>query len=210
MNYLKLNLKYINSLKINVLEGCLLEIIRNNDVENFKEFKQSVKVPLLAKSLEKKTYIKILNTKNELSSYASRLKLDNWEKDESSFQINQPPQVSDNESQIEDKVDEILNYVNKLWKSKNSIGRGYSLKAESNRKAIRGRLKEGYSVYELKEMVMFKFDQWKNSEMINYFRPYTLFEAQRNFNDYIVKSAGYAKKKLKNSGSSGISNFSSK
>lgn len=89
-------------------------------------------------------------------------------------------------SSIEPLVDQVINYY-KLKTDSPKV----SNKAESNRKPIRGRLQEGYSVEDLNSVVDIKTKQWKGTSMDMYLRIETLFGAAK-FQGYI-REAGRSK-----------------
>lgn len=80
---------------------------------------------------------------------------------------------------VETQVDEVINY----YKIKTDSPK-VSNKTESNRKPIRGRLQEGYTVEDLKSVVDIKTKQWKGTSMDMYLRIETLF-GQTKFQGYI-------------------------
>ena len=81
--------------------------------------------------------------------------------------------------EMDNKINEILEYLN------TSTNRRFSLKSNSNRRFVAGRLKEGYSVEDLKAVVDTMVEKWGNdSKMSFYLRPETLFNATK-FQTYI-------------------------
>ena len=89
-------------------------------------------------------------------------------------------------SSIEPLVDQVINYY-KLKTDSPKV----SNKTESNRKPIRARLQEGYTVEDLNSVVDIKTKQWKGTSMDMYLRIETLFGATK-FQGYI-REAGRSK-----------------
>ena len=89
-------------------------------------------------------------------------------------------------SSIEPLVDQVINYY-KLKTDSPKV----SNKTESNRKPIRARLQEGYTVEDLNSVVDIKTKQWKVTSMDMYLRIETLFGATK-FQGYI-REAGRSK-----------------
>ena len=83
------------------------------------------------------------------------------------------------DTSVEPKVDEIINYYKQITNSPK-----VSNKTEANRKPIRGRLSEGYTVEDLKSVIDVKSKQWKGTSMDMYLRIETLF-APSKFQGYI-------------------------
>ena len=89
-------------------------------------------------------------------------------------------------SSIEPLIDQVINYY-KLKTDSPKV----SNKTESNRRPIRARLQEGYSVEDLNSVVDVKTKQWKGTSMDMYLRIETLFGAAK-FQGYI-REAGRIK-----------------
>ena len=89
-------------------------------------------------------------------------------------------------SSIEPLVDQVINYY-KLKTDSPKV----SNKTKSNRKPIRARLQEGYTVEDLNSVVDIKTKQWKVTSMDMYLRIETLFGATK-FQGYI-REAGRSK-----------------
>lgn len=87
------------------------------------------------------------------------------------------------DTKFESQVDEVINY----YKVKTDSPK-VSNKTEANRKPIRARLQEGYTVEDLKSVVDIKTKQWKGTSMDMYLRIETLF-GQTKFQGY-VREAG--------------------
>ncbi|WP_186321014.1 conserved phage C-terminal domain-containing protein, partial [Bacillus mycoides] len=89
-----------------------------------------------------------------------------------------------NDSPASIPYQEILDYLNKQAK------KNYNNKAESNRKLIRARWNEGYTVEDFKTVINNKVLQWlgkfdrDNKPLNRYLRPSTLF-AQKHFDNYL-------------------------
>lgn len=77
---------------------------------------------------------------------------------------------------------EAIEYLNK------KTGRNYR-PVESNLKLVRGRLREGFTLEDLKAVVDRKVAQWSDKpKMAEYLRPATLFNAEK-FNQYIAEAS---------------------
>jgi len=83
------------------------------------------------------------------------------------------------DTSVEPKVDEVINYYKQVTNSPK-----VSNKTEANRKPIRGRLSEGYTVEDLKSVIDVKSKQWKGTSMDMYLRIETLFSPSK-FQSYI-------------------------
>lgn len=83
---------------------------------------------------------------------------------------------------VSDTVIEIVNYVNE------TCGTNYKASSKKTQGLINARIKEGYSVDDLKTVVFKKAKQWKNDEkMCRYLRPETLFGSK--FESYLNEKA---------------------
>lgn len=77
-----------------------------------------------------------------------------------------------------DQIKDVLGYFN-LKASTN-----YSINSAKNREHISARLKEGYSVEVLKEVIDKKVKEWAGTQMEKYIRPMTLFNSAK-FESYV-------------------------
>ena len=77
----------------------------------------------------------------------------------------------------ESECEEIINYLNSV------VGTHYR-SVSSNNKFITARLKEGYTVEDCKAVIDKKATEWMNSDMQQFLRPKTLFNAT-NFENYM-------------------------
>jgi len=80
----------------------------------------------------------------------------------------------DNFEQIKD----VLDYLN------DKISAKYNINASKNREHISARLKEGYGVEVLKQVIDKKVAEWINTPMEKYLRPITLFNSSK-FESYV-------------------------
>ena len=73
----------------------------------------------------------------------------------------------------------IIEHLNK------KVNKKFSYKAESNRKLIRARFNEGYTLDDFIRVIDIKTDEWINDDkMKNYLQPSTLFRTS-NFDKYL-------------------------
>ena len=86
-------------------------------------------------------------------------------------------------NKVDMQVDEVLNYLNRKLGKK----RGFSLTSKGNRKFISARLREGYSVAELIQLINTMCSKWKGGNMEEYLRPETLFN-ETKFQTYLIMS----------------------
>lgn len=91
---------------------------------------------------------------------------------------------------------EVLKYLNDKVVGENK--RGFSLKSAANRKFIKARLAEGYTIDDLKSVIDYTTKSWKGTSMEIYLRPETLFNATK-FDGYLVL-ANKVKQKNSNGG----------
>ena len=81
------------------------------------------------------------------------------------------------QSGIDKVASEAILYLNK------QAGKNFRL-TQANLKFVRARLKEGYTIQDMKKVVDLKCKEWAATEMRKYLRPETLFNATK-FNAYI-------------------------
>lgn len=75
--------------------------------------------------------------------------------------------------------DTIIGHLNKV------SGKRYSSKGDANQKAINGRLKQGYTIQDILNVIDVKSQQWsRNKKMNKYLRPSTLFRKSK-FEGYL-------------------------
>lgn len=75
---------------------------------------------------------------------------------------------------LETSINIVLSYLNEKANKK------FSLSSQPNRKFVRGRLEEGYTVEELKKVIDTMVDKWKyDFKMSPYLRPETLFNSTK-------------------------------
>ena len=75
---------------------------------------------------------------------------------------------------LETSINIVLSYLNEKTNKK------FSLSSQPNRKFVRGRLEEGYTVEELKKVIDTMVDKWKyDFKMSPYLRPETLFNSTK-------------------------------
>lgn len=79
---------------------------------------------------------------------------------------------------LDRKIDEVITALNRR------CGKNYRTKTEANRTHIGARLKDGFSVDELKRVIGVKAQEWKGTEYDKFLRPATLF-CPKNFESYL-------------------------
>lgn len=102
-------------------------------------------------------------------------------------------------SNFENEAVEILGYLNEL------ADRDFRTNNQQHLKFIRARLKDGYTVEELKAIVVLKVHEWQDDQkMTKYLRPATLFNAEKcaQYRDEVTttRRTGMAPSKNGNSG----------
>ena len=80
-------------------------------------------------------------------------------------------------SKFSEDTEEIISYLN------SKAGTHYR-NVDSNRKLITARMKEGYTVEDFKTVIDKKCDEWKGTDMQQFIRPVTLFQASK-FENYL-------------------------
>jgi len=79
---------------------------------------------------------------------------------------------------IEKVIDECLLYLNTV------SGKSFKITTESNRKFVRARISEDYTMDDFKRVIDNQWLKWKDTDMEEYMRPSTLFNAEK-FQSYI-------------------------
>ena len=87
------------------------------------------------------------------------------------------------ESTSSSQAIEVLEYFNKKYKEMSPTSRGYK-PSKSNLQEINGRLKDKYTIDDLKSVIDVMYKHWKNTSQEMYFRPETLFNTKK-FQTYI-------------------------
>lgn len=82
----------------------------------------------------------------------------------------------------EEEVQEIVDYLNE------KSGKKFRSKTENTKKAIHGRLKDGYSVDDFKKVIDTKVAEWQGTDWEKYLTPDTLFRPS-NFEKYLNQRA---------------------
>ena len=77
-----------------------------------------------------------------------------------------------------DDVEEVIAFLNK------TANKDFKATTEATKKAIIARLKEGYSVTQMKDVIEHRWNLWKGTDMEQYMRPSTLFRPS-NFENYV-------------------------
>jgi uncharacterized phage protein (TIGR02220 family) len=81
---------------------------------------------------------------------------------------------------LDNEITEILKYFNEITGSK------IVLTSPSNKKFVKDRLEQGYSVEDLKKVIDVKYKEWKGTNMEEYIRIQTLFN-ETKFQKYILQ-----------------------
>lgn len=141
-------------------------IIERMGIANFK---------LFVTGLEEASYIKIMDSVEDADCIDS-------------IAIRQATEVLFKEET--DSADAVLTYLNyKITGGNTNSKKGFSLKSSANKKFIKARLAEGYTVEELKLVIDSKFREWDKTDFAMYLRPETLFNPTK-FSSYLSKAYG--------------------
>lgn len=156
----------LKNLKLAPTLILFIKCVHFKDKELLQELALVSNIANLAKHLEEKMIIKIIDNSISINSFEVR-------------SINVINYLDSNSRNVENEVDEVINY----FKSKTGKVRT-SNKSEANRRFIRARLKE-YSVQDLTDVIDVKFEQWRRDpSMKGYIRIATLFNDEK-FQGYI-------------------------
>ena len=79
---------------------------------------------------------------------------------------------------LERAIDSVITHLNE------SVGKKYRLTAESHRKLIRARLKDGYQIEDFVSVIDVKCREWEGTEFAKFLRPQTLF-SKEHFDTYL-------------------------
>lgn len=154
-----LNLTNLEKSGLYLNEYVMLKLI----YENINVYKLNVEnVEEVLEELQKDMWIKILDDE-EIEPRAKTIEL---------FDVN---------SELEKNIDEVLLYLNKV------TGRGFKIETKGNRKFPSARLKEGYTVEEMKKVVNIMYEQWNGTQWEDYLRPQTLFNGEK-MPGYMIKA----------------------
>lgn len=149
-----------------------LKCIHNNNQLFLEELNKTADCFLMAKHLEKNMIVKIIGDKLKIESFSIR-RLD---------VIKHLKTKTESNSKYKNEIDEIITYFKKTTGQR---GLEQALKSKSQREFISGRLREGYSVQDLKDVVSFMYKKWKDDyKMRNYIRISTLFNSEK-FHGYV-------------------------
>jgi uncharacterized phage protein (TIGR02220 family) len=97
------------------------------------------------------------------------------------------------------KIEEVINYLNQPSNTTKPI-RSFKSNTKNTKSIISARLKEGFTVDDLKDVIYFKYEEWvrkpfkfSNGVMSDkYYRPETLFNS-KNFENYLQEYKDQAK-----------------
>jgi hypothetical protein len=120
----------------------------------------------------------ISDIKKEIQVLKGRF--DAMESEFESLKSKNKPKNTKNESYPDniDQIKDILDYLNL------KANTNYSINSAKNKEHISARLKEGYSVEVLKEVIDKKVKEWAGTQMEKYIRPMTLFNSAK-FESYV-------------------------
>lgn len=98
--------------------------------------------------------------------------------------------IKKDKEEIKNIYVEIINYLNQ------KAGKRFSPKSEANKKLINGRISEGRTLEDFKQVIDVKCEQWLGDEKMDaYLRPATLFRPT-NFENYLNQVPVKAKKEV--------------
>lgn len=86
------------------------------------------------------------------------------------------------------KVIEVIEYLNK------KTGKEFKPTTKETVQKINARLKDGYTVEDMKKVIDEKYENWKNTEFFKYMRPSTLFK-QAKFEEYLNQTSNTPEEK---------------
>lgn len=123
--------------------------------------------------------------KSDANQHGSEIKLEKPKKTESKpnetlnkdLDLDKDIKEKETSKKENDQVAEVIEFLNGV------CGTNYKPTTEATRKNINGRLNEGYTVDDLKNVISKKSDEWKGTEWEKYLSPYTLFRPA-NFEKY--------------------------
>lgn len=160
-------IKDLNNLKLSPSLIVFLKCIHVKDNVYLEELNKVADVFTMAKHLESLHFIKIVGSKLDCESFEIRkIGLITYLDKEDSKKV------------LESDVDEVLLYLNK------KAGKAFRISTEANRKVVKGRLSEGYSINDLRHVVDVMVEEWINTSMDIYLRPETLFNSTK-FQGYV-------------------------
>lgn len=129
------------------------------------------------------------NTRDYTDNTTETTNNNNTEGHQADPQDNKPSKTKKKKSEsLLAKTVEVIEYLNK------KTGRSFRTTTETNRKPIRNRLKEGFTVDDCKKVIDKKYAEWHGVEFSNgnmgdnYLTPGTLFRA-KNFERYLNESS---------------------
>ncbi len=143
-----------------------------------------------------RTSIKKLISTNEIASKShsqhtvfTMINYDSYQGDDkqiskpmtSESQTNDKPIATNKKGKNDNNVKEVINHLNNVINSK------YKTSTKSHIENISARLNDGHSVNDLKLVIDSKSREWLNTDMAQYLRPSTLFQASK-FQGYLLKA----------------------
>lgn len=163
-------------ISITTVSLLIKNLVENGYIENEIIYKKN------SKEIDKR-YLKIVKggyLKNLKGGIKEKLKDNNTSINNTSI----------NNNNMSSKVEEIINYLNQPGTDEPI--RSFKKNTQSTKSKISARLKEGFTIDDLKDVIYFKYNQWvkkpimfKNGVMSDtYYRPDTLFSS-KNFENYL-------------------------
>jgi uncharacterized phage protein (TIGR02220 family) len=156
----------------------------NTKVVNFLDLLQSDGMIEHEITSKKKTLIKIVKYSQYQGIQRSEKTEEKTEKrqpedtEATQNNINNKDNKANKENNFKEHIVEIVNYLNETCSKK------FKDSTEGQVKFIRARLKDGYTVDELKSVIDLKAAEWLGKEQAKYLRPSTLFNEEK-FSAYI-------------------------
>lgn len=156
MREITIDLKQLRSSNLTIEQFVILQLIYEDKVSEISELKTIQPIEGILSFLSRSLYI--YRDENEIQLRSLGEALFNTE---------------------DSRIKEILDYMNKV------SGKKFLYKSAANKRVIKGRLAQGYSISDLKRVIDTMWSKWKDDpKMSIYFRPETLFNDTK-FQGYI-------------------------
>jgi len=185
--------QYIFPMKINEDAAFVNEVVTECVKWGFFDDEMYKKHEILTSEGFQKRYMLAVSRRKDIVIPPEHFLLKNINANNNAENVNNNPEVNDNNAPKEKKekekkqkeskdisvYEEIISYLN------TKTGKSFSYKSEANKKLINGRISEGRTMDDFKHVIDVKCSQWLNNEdMFEYLRPSTLF-GQKNFENYV-------------------------
>lgn len=156
MREITIDLKQLRISNLTVEQFMILQLIYEDKVSELSELKTIQPIEGILEFLSRSLYI--YRTEDEIQLRSLGEALFNTE---------------------DNRVKEVLDYLNRV------SGKKFSPKSPSNKRLIKGRLSQGYSISDLKKVIDTMWSKWKDDpKMSGYIRPETLFNDTK-FQGYV-------------------------